>query len=86
MEKSTYSTLQSSCPGNACPPDKAADISSGKTQQLLANVGLGVGIAGVAVGATLFVLSLGGNSSTAPQAATTSLVVSPNFIGLRGAL
>jgi hypothetical protein len=86
MEKSTYSTLQSSCPGNVCPPDKAGDISSGKTQQLLANVGLGVGIAGVAVGTTLFVLSLGGNSSTAPQAASTSLVVSPNFIGLRGAL
>jgi hypothetical protein len=87
MEKSTYSGLQSACPGNVCPPDKASDISSGKTQQLVANVGLGVGIAGVAAGATLFLLSLGGSSSTtAPQAASTSLVVSPGFIGLRGAL
>jgi len=86
MEKSTYSGLQSSCPGGVCPPDKASDISSGKTDQLVANVALGVGIAGVAAGATLFVLSLGGSSSTSTPAASTSLIVSPNFIGLRGAL
>ena len=89
MGKSTYSSLQSSCPNNVCPADKAGDISSGKTQELIANVGLGVGIAGVAVGATLFVLSLGGSSSSSsapPQAASTSLILSPNFIGLRGAL
>jgi hypothetical protein len=86
MERSTYSGLQSACPGNVCPPGKSSDVSTGKTQELVANVGLGVGIAGIAAGATLFVLSLGGSSSTAPQAASTSLVVSPNFIGLRGAL
>jgi len=85
MEKSTFSSLQSSCPGNVCPPDKSSDISSGKSQQLVANVALGVGIAGVAAGATLFVLSLGGHSSSTP-AAGTALVVSPNFVGLRGAL
>jgi hypothetical protein len=86
MEKSTYHSLQSACPGNACPPDKSGDISSGKTQELVANVGLVVGIAGVAAGATLLVLSLGGSSPTAQPASSTSLVVAPNFIGLRGAL
>jgi hypothetical protein len=86
MEKSTYHNLQSACPGNACPPDKSSDISSGKTQETVANVGLVVGIAGIAAGATLLVLSLGGSSPTTPAAPSTSLVVAPNFIGLRGAL
>ena len=89
MEKSTYSGLQGSCPGNVCPPDKANDISSGKTQQVVANVALGVGIAGIAAGGTLFALSLGGRTSSAPTASqppATSLVISPNFIGLRGSL
>ncbi len=86
MGKSTYHDLQSACPGNACPPDKASEISSGKTQELVANVGLVVGAVGVAAGATLLVLSLGGSSPTAAPAPGASLVVAPNFIGLRGAL
>jgi len=85
-EKSTYNGLVSACPGNVCPPAKSGDISSAKTEQVLANVGLGVGLAGVAAGATLFVLSLGGHAPPPPQAGTTSLVIAPNFIGLRGAL
>jgi hypothetical protein len=85
MEKSTYNGLVSACPGDRCPPGKASDISSAKTEQVLANVGLGVGLAGVAAGATLFVLSLGGHAPS-PPAGGTSLVVTPNFIGLRGAL
>jgi hypothetical protein len=87
MEKSAYSSLQSACPNNVCPPSKSGDISSGKTDQVVANVALGVGLVGVAAGATLFVMSLGGSSSpSASQAASTSLVVSPTFIGLRGSL
>jgi hypothetical protein len=87
MEKSTYSSLQSACPGNVCPPSKSGDVSNGKTQELVANVGLGVGIAGIAAGATLFALSFGGGKAAAsPQAAGTSLVLSPGFIGLRGDL
>jgi hypothetical protein len=87
MEKSSYSNLQSACPGGVCPPSKSSEISSGKTEELVANVALGLGIVGVAAGATLFVLSLGGSSSSSSsQSASTSLVVSPTFIGLRGAL
>lgn len=88
MEKSTFSSLQSACPNDVCPPGKSGDISSGKTDQVVANVALGVGLVGVAAGATLFVMSLGGSSSSspAPAAASASLVVSPTFIGLRGAL
>jgi hypothetical protein len=86
MGKSSYNDLHAACPGGVCPPSKSSEISSGKTQELVANVALGVGIAGVAAGATLFVLSLGGGSSSSTQAASASLVVSPTFIGLRGAL
>jgi hypothetical protein len=87
MEKSTFTDLQSSCPNNVCPPGKSDSISSGKTDQLVANIGLGVGIAGVAAGVTLFAISLGGKThNKAPKSGATSLVVSPSFIGLRGAL
>lgn len=82
MSNSAYSDLQNSCPNNVCPQSKASERDSGKTDQLIANIGLGVGIVGVAAGATLFVLSLGGRSAPA----ATGLVVGPTFVGLRGSL
>jgi hypothetical protein len=83
MSNSNYSDLQSSChPVTACPASKSSELDNGKTYQLVANIGLGVGIVGVAAGATLFVLSLGGKSGPA----TTGLVVGPSFVGVRGTL
>lgn len=83
MANSNYSDLQNSChPAGACPSGKSGEIDSGKTDQLIANIGLGVGIVGVAAGATLFVLSLGGKSAPA----STGLVVGPSFLGVRGSL
>jgi len=81
MARSTYNDLNSACNGGPCPPDKTGEISSGKTQQTIANVGLGLGIAGVAAGATLFALSLQQKGTPAP---TTGLVVSPGWMGVRG--
>jgi hypothetical protein len=81
MAHSTYSDLQNSC-GASCPPSKADEISSGKTQQTVANVGLVVGLVGVAAGATLFVLSLH-HDAPGPSAA---LVVGPTWMGVRGTL
>jgi hypothetical protein len=81
MSNSNYSDLQGAChPG--CPASKSSEIDNGKTYQLVANIGLGVGIVGVAAGATLFVLSLGGKSTPA----ATGLVVGPSFVGVRGTL
>ena len=82
MARSTYNDLDSACHGGPCPSDKSGEISSGKTQQTIANVGLVFGIAGVAAGATLFVLSLPKGSPAA--APTTGLVVAPGWMGLRG--
>ncbi|HEY8042493.1 MAG TPA: hypothetical protein VIF15_21975 [Polyangiaceae bacterium] len=80
MAKSTYDDLGSACNGGPCPASKADEISSGKTQQTIANVGLVVGILGVGTGATLFVLSRP-KSADAPA---TAVVVSPGWVGLRG--
>jgi hypothetical protein len=59
MTSSRYSSLQKACPQNHCGPEQQSDIDAGKTYQTIANVGLGVGIAGLATGVTLFVLSSG---------------------------
>jgi hypothetical protein len=83
LEKSTYSGLQTDCPNHVCPSSKFSDVSTGQTQQTVANIGLIVGAVGVAAGATLFVLSLPKSSASSSSA---SLVVAPSFIGLRGSL
>jgi hypothetical protein len=82
MSKSTYSTLEKDCGAGPCPSTRADDISAGKTQQTLANVGLVVGAVGVAAGATLLVLSLG-KSKSAP-APTTGLMIGPGYVGVNG--
>ncbi|HLK37371.1 MAG TPA: tetratricopeptide repeat protein [Polyangiaceae bacterium] len=82
MAKSTYDDLQSSCGANPCPSSKADEISSGKTKQLVANVGLAVGILGAVSGVTLFVLSPRGRTAQTG----TALVVSPGWLGVRGQL
>jgi hypothetical protein len=64
MTTSRFSSLQRACPGGQCPPDKQSDIDAGRTFQTVANVGLVVGVVGVAAGATLFVLSLPGHEET----------------------
>jgi hypothetical protein len=82
MSQSTYDSLQKDCGLSPCPASRAGDISSGKTQQTLANVGLVVGAVGVAAGATLFVLSL--KKSKSAPAPTTGLMLGPGYAGLNG--
>jgi len=83
MSNSTYDKLKSSCGEGPCPQEFAADVDKGKTQQTVANVGLIIGAVGVAAGATLFVLSLR-KKSDAPTEPTTSLLIGPTSLGLRG--
>jgi hypothetical protein len=82
MAHSNYSDLQTACGAGPCPPSKADEISSGKTKQTIANVGLAVGIVGVAAGSTLFVLSLK-KGTTSPSAA---VIVGPAWLGVGGKL
>jgi hypothetical protein len=78
----TYSDLRAKCGTGPCPPNLAGEVSSGKTQQAIANVGLVFGIAGVLAGATFLVLWL--LPSSHPASPSASLVVGPSSIGLRG--
>jgi hypothetical protein len=74
----TYSDLKTSCGAGPCPASMSSEVSKGKTEQTLANIGLVVGILGAGVGATLYVLSM-------PKSKTqTALVLSPACTGLRG--
>lgn len=76
----TYSDLEKACNNGPCPPGHEDEISSGRTQQTLANVGLVVFVAGAAAGATLFVLSMpkGGEGKSA------KITAGPSFVGIRG--
>jgi hypothetical protein len=56
-----YNDLEDACAEDgSCPTDSQKDIDNGKQYQLFANIGLGVGIAGVATSALLFILDAKG--------------------------
>jgi hypothetical protein len=80
MAKSTYDSLQSECHG-PCATDHGDQVSSGKTQQTVANVALAVGIVGAAAGVTLFVL---GRPSSKPEAPTAAVTAGPGWLGVKG--
>jgi hypothetical protein len=80
--KSTYSKLETACGSGPCPASYADQISSGKSQQTIANVGLVLGVVGVAAGTTMVVLSM--RPSKSAPAATTSLVAGPGYLGAKG--
>jgi hypothetical protein len=54
LNESTFHSLEQDCLGGHCPPDKADEIDRGRTQQTIANVGIGVALAGGAAAAVLF--------------------------------
>lgn len=84
MANSTYSDLSESCVG-PCPEGRKDDVSAGKTQQTIANIGLAVGAVGLAAGTTLLILSFSkGSGETHGAATSTQVVMGPSFTGLRG--
>ncbi len=82
LSNGTYSDLQSKCPRGVCPASASSEISRGRTEQTIANVGLVVGFVGLAAGAALFVISMPPKSGAGT---TASLVVGPFWSGFRGA-
>ena len=81
LAKSTFDDLNNTCHGGPCPPDKSGEVSSGQTQQTVANVGLVVGLVGAAASVTLFLVSSPGKSDAAPAA---GLELGPGWAGVRG--
>jgi hypothetical protein len=80
----TKSTLDSKCPNKVCPPDQQSNIDSLGTKSTVATIGLGVGIAGVAVGAILLGVSHANGGATAGNVEPPRPRVSP-WIGLGSA-
>jgi hypothetical protein len=81
MHNSRYSTLEDDCPNGVCPPGRNDDIEEGRRYQLIANVGLGVGIVGIGAGATLFVLSA---KRPTRERARTAVRFTPGAVSVEG--
>ena len=84
----TAADLAAKCGAKPCPAGYADEISRGKTEQTIANVGLVFGIIGALAGTTFLVLDLTSKPpAPAPGAAPTpqaSLVFGPSYVGLHG--
>lgn len=91
MANGTHADLEKACGSGPCPPGHEDEISSGRTQQTIANIGLVVGAIGAAAAVTLFVLDARGSSSS-DASATPAAVFQPrarvvargSFLGLEG--
>jgi len=84
MSHSTYNHLDATCKGHVCSPAQAGDIDKGKTQQTIANVGLGVGLVGLGAGVALFVIDLKQSSPRQDTAKRLELRAGPGSVSLRG--
>jgi hypothetical protein len=80
MAASRWSTVKSECGAGPCPESKRDLVEGGQTYQTVANIGLAIGIVGVATGVTLFVIS----KPKKPTEGTTTAVVGPSFVGITG--
>ena len=78
MAKGTFNRMSEVCGANGCSePGQLSDIDKGRSQQTMANVGLVVGVVGLAAGATLVILSNRSHGSD-PSA---SVAISPTLGG-----
>lgn len=85
LANGTYSDLEKACGSGRCPQGHQGDISAGKTQQTVANIGLAVFAVAGAATVTLFVL--GRPKASAPTAASAPparVTAGPAFVGLQG--
>jgi hypothetical protein len=78
MLKSKVNDLETQCPNGCTDADHLGQVDRARTLQTTANVGLVVGVVGVAAGTTLFVLGLGkrGDNSVAVSPASGGAMVS----------
>ncbi len=83
MNDATYSDLEAACPGDVCGPGAQQLIDDGRTQQLVANIGLGVGSVGMAAAATCLIVGLAtsGSDGAPPDVA---LSIGPTGAVLQG--
>jgi hypothetical protein len=82
----TYGNLSSACGKGPCPPSKASEVSAGQTEQTVADVGLGIGLAALAMGGVLFFMSRPSQEHAPAPAPVPSaqLSIAPGWLGLEG--
>jgi len=78
------SALKRKCPHGTCPSDQHDALASANTLANVADVGIALGVAGVAVGVVGVILSRGRDRAPAPAASIEPLV-GPGAVGVRGA-
>jgi len=75
--RSKFNDLETACAAGC--PTRTADIDAGKRDQRIANIGLVVGLVGVATSVTLFVLSRRGSATTQVGFTPTGVFVGGSF-------
>lgn len=81
--RSRYNDLKDECGGGPCPADRASDVSAGRRDATIANVGLAVGAIGVGAGVTMLVLGRDPKPGEA-RGPTVSVAGGPGSISIRG--
>lgn len=66
MASGAYDTLETRCGGVRCPVDEQGAVDDGRTLQTVANVSLGIGLAGLATGAVLMAFRRPAERAPAP--------------------
>jgi hypothetical protein len=68
MSNGTYSDVKAACGNGPCPASQASLVERGQREQTIANVGLVIGLIGVAAGTTFLVLDLTSKKGAAAPA------------------
>jgi hypothetical protein len=77
--KARFDDLEDACTDGACPASSQDDIDAGKQAQVLANIGLGVGVVGLGASVALFAT---GRRHRGER--SVSLSIAPGSVSLKG--
>jgi hypothetical protein len=84
LDNGKYNDIKDSCPNGVCPRALADDAETGRMYQTIANVGLGVGIAGVATSVVLFATAPSHSKERAASKPAPQVLVGLGSVSVRG--
>jgi hypothetical protein len=93
LSDTTFSDLSATCGNKPCPASKQSEVARGQAEQTASDIALGFGLAGLAAGATLFLLSMPPKKEAAPppvpqpappSAPSTEVWLALGWVGVRG--